>query len=217
MAIHLDRIGKQALQLVSRETPTASLSTSSFNSPEREVLQRSTASAVIKVLGQYDWTFATKQAILSQKMIYTKDEKKVAANPEKYTNQYFGWHNKFSLPADYVSHLKIFSPDWSETINYTCGQREWRIINKDICTLSDYEKTGLNIEYTYYSTESINLPADVEMSIVYYLAHLIAPSLIGSFEASERFYMLYKRQLLEAKENDVRGRVPPLRRYSTML
>lgn len=218
MAIHYGRIEKRALELVARELPTANNISREAVSPEKEALRKNTLRAIVAVLEQYDWTFAQKRKKLMPSRIYTKDQNKLNNNPRLYTDEYLGWANKYKLPEDYLGYLKVYNNLWTQTFNNVGTQRAWWIEGKSLYTLLDFSEKGISIQYTHIFTEGdeeqYSLPELVELSVVYLLAHLIAPSLTGSFASSEQYRLLYERTILRAKEIDMRNRAPLIRRLS---
>ena len=207
--INKKHIQNAALQLVTRQLPTARLSITDAT-PEREALLEMTNSAIQHVLRQFDWTFAQIRKKLTAEKIYTtNDEELRGPLAERYTNQYWGWANQYKLPPNYMGCLKIYAPTWEDLDNYTYeAQQTWWVEGQNIYTKKRMKNNEINISYTYYDSNKLNLPVNVELSMIYYLAHLIAPALIGSFETAERYYNLYTRTLLEAKTLDARERVP---------
>lgn len=212
--VNKKHIQNAALQLVTRQLPTAQLSFPE-DSPEREALSEMTNIAIMNVLRQFDWTFAQKRTTLIAEKIYTQNTEELnGADRARYTNQYFGWANKYPLPNDYLGCLIIYTPTWEDLDNYTYEEQQtWWVEGKYIFTKKRMKDNKVNVSYTYYDTNTLRLPVNVELSMIYYLAHLIAPALIGSFETSERYYNLYVRTLLEAKTLDARERVPIVASY----
>lgn len=201
-------IQDSALQLVTRQLPTGSYSINNV-SPEREALKGMTEKAILNVLKQFDWTFAQKRDVLKADKIYTTDEDKLKDNPNRYIKDYFGWKSKYKLPNNYIGCLVIYNSQWENLESYTNSDNPmWWVEGKYVLTKTYARDDKINISYTYYDTNELTLPTPVELCIIYHLAHLIAPALIGSFETSERYYNFYLRTLLEAKTLDARERVP---------
>lgn len=201
--IDKDHISARALMLVTRE-PTISREVFSKNqSPTMRAVNEFLSVAIRTVLEAYDWSFASKRQSIFPSTIYTADEDKVNEDPNLYSDQYLGWLYQYKLPGDFLGHLSIYNKQWTGILE----NREdgiytplWWLQGKTLCSNIPHET--LNIEYVCYDSEEIIIPAEVELCMIYYLAHLIAPILIGSNAASEQWLRLYNMALMSARSSD---------------
>lgn len=203
--IDTNNIVSQALMLVTREPLMSLEDIRRAESPSAKTALIFVSSAIRTVLEAYDWTFALKRKNITPSKIYTNDREEYERDTELYTMQDLGWHTQYNLGNDFLGHLKVYNKDWSMTIdNRGKGERApiWWIEGKKLCSNLGSTDKKLNIEYVYYNPDEICIPAKVEMCMVYYLAHLMAPVLIGSNAASEQWYRLYNLELTTAKASD---------------
>lgn len=209
--IDTQRIVSQALMLVTREPLMSLEDIRMVESPSARASLLFISIAIRTVLEAYDWTFALKRKKIQPSKIYTKDLDKYNGDQDLYTMVDLGWKAQYDLGQDFLGHLKIYNDDWSRIIQ---NRRQglispvWWLEGKRLCLNLDIYSNdyGLNIEYVYYNDKELCLPAQVEMCMVYYLAHLIAPKLIGSNEASKQWYHLYTLELTSAKVSDYNKR-----------
>lgn len=200
-------IGKQALQLVTREgLVTTEGEVINPASPQRQAINTFMTQAILTVLEQYDWTFATTRKKLIASKIYTKDADKLRDDADLYTDEYLGWQMMFRLPETFLGHLEIYEQSWQETIDTNAYDKSplWWINGNElyIATTSIQRERALNIQYVHCDIKKIKLPASVELCMVYYLAHLISPVLLGRYSTTEMFLNMYRMRLIDAKSED---------------
>lgn len=205
--INTKTISNQALQLVTREVlNTVEGEGVTLSSPSRTAVDLFVTQAILTVLEQYNWTFATKREKLQAQRIYTTDKDKIAGDRYLYTNEYLGWQMMFELPKTFVGHLEIYDRQWFDTIGMDFESKAplwWTMGNKIyIADASIQQDNLLNVEYVHCKYADITLPASVELCIVYYLAHLIAPVLFGRDSTAKMYYDMFKLKLIDAKAED---------------
>lgn len=197
--------------LVTREPLTSLEERQNYQSPSARAVSEFISVAVRTVLEAYDWTFASKRTKIVPSKEYTTDEETFNGNIEYYTMGWLGWRYLYVLPANFIGQLRIYTNDWTRLIdNDWCNKAQlWWLEGKKLC--SNIANSELNVEYCFYDKNELNIPATVELCMIYYLAHLIAPVLTGSNAASEQWLRLYTITLTNAKDADTNKRAKILR------